>query len=240
MAFNLSRVFGQKAPAISVIVATWNCGKYLPAFIESLAIQTLKDFETIFIDDGSTDGTEQIIVQTGFPCRYQRLIRHKNQCVARNYGVSLARGEYLFFPDADSTLAVDCIERLYNALGRAKDAAYAYGDYDRTDKHTGHRTGQFRADNLRLNNFVSMASLWRKKDWIPLDEKIPGPMLEDWDQALTMLDKGKEGVYTGGGPLFMAHLRRQGVTISRRHQTMHAIQYIRAKHRNHPVRLQSR
>src|SRR5271165_7143352 len=88
------------APLISVVIPTYNYGRYVPQAVESVLAQTFKDFEIIVVDDGSTDDTPQQLEP------YQDRIRvHKqaNQGVsaARNAGVRLARAALVAFLDAD-------------------------------------------------------------------------------------------------------------------------------------------
>ena len=52
-------------PLISVIAPTLNESKYLPRLLLSLSRQTVKDFEVIVADDGSTDGTQEIAIRAG-------------------------------------------------------------------------------------------------------------------------------------------------------------------------------
>ena len=48
-------------PQVSVIIPSYNCGHFLRETLDSVVAQTFKDFETILIDDGSTDNTEEVI-----------------------------------------------------------------------------------------------------------------------------------------------------------------------------------
>lgn len=106
---------------VSVIIATYNTALYIGECLDSIFNQTLKDIEVVLIDDGSTDNTAEIIKY--YRNRYDNLVTHyqKNQGAgkARNYGITLAQGEYMFFVDPDDKLPCDdCLEVLYNT---AKD-----------------------------------------------------------------------------------------------------------------------
>jgi glycosyltransferase involved in cell wall biosynthesis len=80
----------------SVIIPTWNESTLLPGLLDRLARQTLRDFEVIVADAGSTDGTRDI-------CRAHGVILAEGgmPAVGRNRGAAIARGERLFFFDAD-------------------------------------------------------------------------------------------------------------------------------------------
>jgi glycosyltransferase involved in cell wall biosynthesis len=89
-------------PIISVIMPVYNGEKFLNDAIESILIQTFKDFEFIIINDGSTDNTEKIILSYNDP----RIIYVKNNCNLKliktlNKGVELAKGIYIARMDAD-------------------------------------------------------------------------------------------------------------------------------------------
>ena len=89
-------------PFVSVVMPVYNCERFLRETIASVLQQTYANFEFIIVNDGSTDATAQIIASYGDP----RIICHNlpaNRGVAgaRNFGTSLARGEYLAFCDAD-------------------------------------------------------------------------------------------------------------------------------------------
>jgi glycosyltransferase involved in cell wall biosynthesis len=86
---------------VSVIVPLFNKTAYIERALRSIASQTLSDFEAIVVDDGSTDGGDQIVAR--FPDSRFRLIRQANAGpgAARNRGVTEARAPYLAFLDAD-------------------------------------------------------------------------------------------------------------------------------------------
>ena len=103
---------------VSVIIATYNTAAYLKECLDSIFQQTLKEIEVILIDDGSTDDTASIIQQ--YQQKYNNLVsiyqENKGAGKARNYGITLAQGEYMIFMDPDDTYPYDdCLERLYKA-----------------------------------------------------------------------------------------------------------------------------
>ena len=104
--------------AISVIVCVYNCEKYLEACLDSILSQTFKDFELIVINDGSTDGSLAILEAYAEKSPQIRIVTQKNQGVyiARNRGLELATGEYVYFIDSDDTLTTDvAFEEIYAA-----------------------------------------------------------------------------------------------------------------------------
>ena len=88
---------------VSVIIAAYNCDKYINQCIDSLLNQSFKNFEIIVVDDGSTDRTYSILNEYKTKNKNLYIYRQKNKYagVARNNGLSRAKGEYVLFLDAD-------------------------------------------------------------------------------------------------------------------------------------------
>ena len=99
---------------ISVIIPTYNEEKVLSDCIESLGFQTYTDFEIIIVDDGSTDGTLEILknLEKSLPSFKSFQENHKGAGAARNLGAGHANGEILVFVDADMTFDKNFLEKL--------------------------------------------------------------------------------------------------------------------------------
>lgn len=103
-------------PKVSVVIPTYNRATNVQAGIKSVLAQTFSDLEVIVIDDGSSDGTGQILREAfGDRIRY---IGQANQgaSVARNRGVEEARGEWIAFLDSDDIWEKDKLEWQFKAL----------------------------------------------------------------------------------------------------------------------------
>jgi len=87
-------------PAVSVILPTFNRREYLAASVESVLGQTYRDFELIVIDDGSTDGTGEMVESRWPSIRYFPQA-NAGVAAARNRGLDEARGRLIAFADAD-------------------------------------------------------------------------------------------------------------------------------------------
>jgi hypothetical protein len=89
-------------PQVSVVLPVWNGERYLRAAIESVLAQDFPDFELIVIDDGSTDGTAEILRSfTGEPRLIVRTQPNAGIVGARNAGLRAAGAEFIAFLDAD-------------------------------------------------------------------------------------------------------------------------------------------
>ena len=107
---------------ISVIIPVFNGEKYIVEALESVLNQTLRPFEIIVVDDGSTDGTERITQDYASLIHY---IKKPNggAASARNEGVLMARGDYIAFLDADDYWTP---EKLARQLAEAEQAGAAH------------------------------------------------------------------------------------------------------------------
>lgn len=97
---------------ISVIIPVYNKKDYLDSAIRSILEQEYQKFEIILVDDGSTDGCSLLCDQYQREFNKIKVIHQKNFGVsaARNAGLSLAKGEYILFLDADDLLGNDCLK----------------------------------------------------------------------------------------------------------------------------------
>ena len=110
-------------PKISVIIPVYNTEDYLEETLMSLLNQTMiDDIEVLMIDDGSTDDSRYIIEKYAIDYDNFHAYHKKNegQGVARNYGLSLAKGEYIHFLDSDDYLPPKAYETLYDLAFKNK------------------------------------------------------------------------------------------------------------------------
>lgn len=115
--------------SISVIVAAYNAEKYIRRCLDSLMAQTLKDFELIVVDDGSRDGTAEIVDEYARQDARVKVIHKPNGGVAsaRQAGIDAAKGEYTIHADADDWTEPDMLEELYRAA-KEEDADMVISD----------------------------------------------------------------------------------------------------------------
>lgn len=126
----VGRVFGENlppaltaAPKATLVVAAYNAAATLGECLSSIRELNYPDYETIVVDDGSTDATSEIANQSGV-----RTIRveHKGLAAARNAGVDAASGEVVAFIDADARADRDWLYHLVETISH-RDAAAAAG-----------------------------------------------------------------------------------------------------------------
>ena len=100
---------------VSIIIPVFNTSKYLKQCLDSVINQTLREIEIICIDDGSTDNSLKILKEYQKNDKRIKILtqKHKKQGAARNYGISIACGEYIGFVDSDDWCELDMFEKLY-------------------------------------------------------------------------------------------------------------------------------
>ncbi len=129
-------------PTVSICIPTYNRKGYLRQALDSVIAQTYKDFEIIMVDDGSTDGTEEMVKNTGYNIRYYWQ-ENKGEAAACNKLIKLAEGQYISFVHSDDLLFNDTIERLVNVLKAKSQDIIVYGNYVRIDEN-GNEFGHYK------------------------------------------------------------------------------------------------
>ncbi len=110
-------------PLVSVVIPAYNYERYVGETVRSALGQTHPEIEVLVVDDGSTDGTGEVV--RGFGDRVRYLPKENGGLgSARNYGIERARGEFLVFLDADDLLEPEAVEAMLGAL-RALPPDYA-------------------------------------------------------------------------------------------------------------------
>jgi len=101
-------------PLVTIIIPVYNTEKYLKKCLSSIMNQTYSNLEVIAIDDGSTDKSLSILESFKTLIPNLMIIKQKNQGqgVARNKGIDLMRGEYVYFLDSDDYIASEMIYNL--------------------------------------------------------------------------------------------------------------------------------
>lgn len=112
---------------ISVIIPSFNHGRYLSEAIQSVRAQQNVNVEIVIVDDGSTDGTRQVAAM--YP--HVKYVYQKNQglSAARNTGIDNSTGSYLVFLDADDWLLENALATNLQYLKRDKQLAFVSGTY---------------------------------------------------------------------------------------------------------------
>lgn len=221
---------------VSVIVPSYNYGRFIGQALESLRAQTYSRWECIVVDDGSTDNTDAIV--TSFAENDSRIeyIRQENQglAAARNAGIAHSAGEYLQFLDADDLLESEKLERQVEFLEQHDDIDIVFSDsrYFRTENMQERRFSQDEAnapwvvklsasgtDVLRplvRNNIMVVSSPLLRRSVIAdvglFDGTVKG--VEDWHYWIRCAIEGKHFHYLDAEGTW-ALVRVHGSSMSR-------------------------
>lgn len=117
-------------PTISIIVPVYKTEAYLKKCVDSILVQTFRDFELLLIDDGSPDNCPALCEEAAARDPRIRVIHQKNAglSAARNTGVEAARGDWIGFVDSDDSIAPEMYETLLT-YARRDGAQIAVCDY---------------------------------------------------------------------------------------------------------------
>jgi glycosyltransferase involved in cell wall biosynthesis len=108
------------APTLSVVVPVYNVAAFLPGSLESILRQPMTDLEVVAVDDGSTDGSDRILLEYARRDQRIKVIRQDNSgvSIARNRALDECRGRLLTFVDPDDELPPDAWSSMLRALER--------------------------------------------------------------------------------------------------------------------------
>lgn len=114
---------------VSVIIPTYNRGRYISDCIDSVLNQTFYDLEVIVVDDGSTDDTKKIVQKIDDDrVTYIATANSGRPAVPRNIGLSRARGEYISFLDSDDLWVPWKLEEQILLMEEKKEIDVSYGN----------------------------------------------------------------------------------------------------------------
>lgn len=118
---------------VSVIIPTYNYGHFIREAVESVQRQTFSDLEIIVVDDGSTDGTQEVLARIGDP--RLKVVRTANRGIsaARNEGLDRAKGKYIAFLDADDRWRHEKLERQLRIMEAESTVVAVFCNFVRFD-----------------------------------------------------------------------------------------------------------
>jgi len=193
-----------ETPLISIVIPSYNQAKYIAANLDSILNQTFHDFEVIFIDDGSTDNTADILKEYAQKDSRIKYVYQQNseRAVARTHGISLARGKYVCLVDSDDTWLPEKLEKQLQCMEANPEIVLCYASVNRIDsdgnklKSAARQQEGYSGDvykHLLTRNFIpSVTPMLRRsvleKVGAQVTEYIP---YEDWDFWLRISLQGK-------------------------------------------------
>lgn len=136
---------------ISVVVPVYNTSRFLRQCVDTLIDQTWKNVEFIFVDDGSTDDSVEILKQYQEKDKRFKLLQQKNMNAgaARNNGMKLATGKYIIFLDSDDYFDLTLLEKAFRCAEYNQAEIVVFGHY-----HYDNQTGAIRKRQFHMRRDV--------------------------------------------------------------------------------------
>jgi len=127
--------------AVSVIVPSYNYGRFIGEAIDSILAQTLQPEQIVIVDDGSSDDTGQAIRRYSDPRLQYIRQNHSGAAAARNAGLDAARCEYVTFLHADDRWRPTFVETMHGFLSADPTAVCVFSNFVRFQHGTGEVLG---------------------------------------------------------------------------------------------------
>ncbi|WP_235782026.1 glycosyltransferase family 2 protein [Paenibacillus senegalensis] len=192
------------APLITIALCVYNGERYLPWAIRSVLAQTMKSWELIIVDDGSTDGTKQAASAYLSDSRIRWYSMDSNCGKARclNESLDRARGKWFMELDADDWLSCNALELITRQIAKPLKPTFLYSDYAEWKEKA---PGELKIQHIRKADFpISKDSLLskgvplaprvyhtatlRKMGGWQLNDPFNGRLYEDFQMILRILD----------------------------------------------------
>lgn len=175
-------------PLVSIIIPCYNSQKWIGEAIRSALDQTYPHKEVIVVDDGSTDGSMDVIRGFGEQIRWTSG-RNRGGCAARNLGMAIARGDYLQFLDADDLMEPCKIERQIAALASLPPDSIATCGWNHFTAEAGHAPAIVRPFWKSYDRSLDLlVDIWLDGGfYVPHCWLVPRRLMErvgPWDESL--------------------------------------------------------
>jgi hypothetical protein len=202
-----SRAWGYAQPGVSVLVALYNHETEIVHALDSLLRSSIRSWELIVVDDGSSDGSREAAAwwMKANEREQATLLAHpvnRGLGPARNTALAWARGEYVFVLDADNEIYPLCLERLVATLDADSNAAFAYTILERfrgSDSLGLTNTFAWDPTRFRTGNYIDAMALIRtalvreRFGGYTTDRRLHG--WEDFDLWCKIAQAGLYGVF---------------------------------------------
>ena len=116
-------------PIVTIYITSYNYAQYIEKAIQSVIDQTYTNYELIIIDDGSTDGSKEIINQYKKENIFSVFQKNRGLNASNNVALKMSRGKYIIRLDADDYFSPQAIEIMVSELERNSECALVFPDY---------------------------------------------------------------------------------------------------------------
>ncbi len=137
---------------VSIIMPSWNTGRFITESINSVINQTYSHWELIIVDDCSTDNTDDIVSSFNEDrIRYFKNEKNQGAALTRNRALREANGEWIAFLDSDDLWRPEKLEKMLNFM-KSNNYVFAYHDFEKIDE-----------ESLPLNIYVTGPKIVTKR-----------------------------------------------------------------------------
>ena len=158
---------------VSIITPSYNCGRFVRESLNSILAQTYTNWELLFVNDGSVDDTETIILSIkDSRIRYFKNDSKRGAAESRNLALREAKGRWIAFLDSDDIWEPTKLEKQVRFM-EDNNFAYSYTNYQEIDSDSN-LTGVFVTGPARVTNFGMRAFCWPGCLTIMYDANIIG------------------------------------------------------------------
>ena len=230
------------ATKVSIIVPTYNAEKTIKDCIESILSINYKNYEAIFVDDGSTDNTVSIIEEFACKSKNIKLVKqkHKGPASARNLGVKMSNGKIIFFTDSDCIVPKNWIREFLKyffsdenigAVGGSLKPASTSTIYEIFDQK---RREILYGAEKKFVNALPTCNLAVRRDVFNriggFDESFKHASAEDYDLCIRIRMLGYRILYDPN--VFVLHYHSQNLRSLLRKAFIHGKEYIKLKRKH--------
>lgn len=201
----------------SIIIPTYNRAHTLPETLRSVFDQEFDDYEVIVVDDGSTDGTREIVAALGNDKLRYYYKENEERSIARNYGADRAEGRYLLFLDSDDRITRNHLSEAARYLEKHAFepqllfAGYEIFNPDGTKLYRFSHDGIFDSKKLFFGNFLGCSSVFVShglftKHRFNTDSRLI--LFEDWELWLRLASESPIHCIPSNSILMINHTGR--------------------------------
>jgi glycosyltransferase involved in cell wall biosynthesis len=177
------------SPLVSVVIPTYNYGRYIGQAIDSALAQTYRPCEIIVVDDGSTDNTSEVL--SGYGNKIRAFTQpNGGPASARNRGIQCVQGEFIAFLDADDFWLPHKLERQLDVLRAFSGTAMISTEMVAITNESG-----MAVDPVKGGTPISSTSIIRLRDLLEYAPMIPSSVLipKEYFRVLGFFDESLQG-----------------------------------------------
>lgn len=185
-------------PTVSVVIPCFNQGHFVDEAVDSVLAQSFADFEIIIVNDGSTDGHTNRLLES-YPKERARVLTTTNQglAAARNNGIAAALGTYILPLDADDRLLPGYLAKAVAELDKDPQVGIVYcraGLFGAVE--TGWNLPEYSLERMLVDNIIFCSAFFRRADWLAVGGYDPGMVYgwEDYEFWLSLIERGRKVV----------------------------------------------